>query len=146
MIILDIEVLEVNMKQIVILLFLVCSCKHETIVQSEKNYQDLDSQKWAKVDYLYESKIFHDWKGLDRITTVQAKYGLPDYIQDNSGSQGRIYTPDKRPDSEWPAYSPRTFYYLKLNKYFKFIYGRQIETGIIPKHFYDWHKNRIKTH
>ena len=63
----------------------------------------------------------------DSITDVQADLGLPDAISDSSGDQQRFYSPHDRPAYEWPADSPRTFYYLYHDLQVSFTLGRVVE-------------------
>jgi hypothetical protein len=58
------------------------------------------------------------------INSVQAEFGMPDVIADQSGDQKRFYTPQRRPEEEWPPDAPRTFYYLGRNLEVVFVRGR----------------------
>jgi hypothetical protein len=60
------------------------------------------------------------------ITRVQADYGLPDVIADRSGDQKRYYLPAHRPEDEWPADAPRTFYYLERGLAVTFVNGKAV--------------------
>ena len=60
------------------------------------------------------------------ITHVQAEYGLPDVIADRSGDQARFYVPARRPQAEWPADAPRTFYYLERDLAVTFVSGKAV--------------------
>lgn len=125
------------MRIMLILTALYCSACKSTETKSEASRTN---EKLAKVDYPYEADLLHKASEESRITVVQAKYGLPDLIKDSSGDRSRLYTPRQRPEYEWPAYAPRTFYYFKEDKYFTFVYGRLVETGTIP----DYIKNGQK--
>jgi len=60
------------------------------------------------------------------ITHVQMDYGMPDVISDVSGSDGRFYVPADRPEYEWPADAPRTFYYLDRGLAITFVSGKAV--------------------
>src|SRR5689334_1401932 len=60
------------------------------------------------------------------ITQVQLWYGRPDMISDESGDLMRSYLPNHRPEEEWPAEAPRTFYYLNQNIAVTFVNGREV--------------------
>jgi hypothetical protein len=62
------------------------------------------------------------------ITHVQLDYGLPDAISDESGSETRYYVPTKRPEHEWPADAPRTFYYLDRDLAVTFVCGETVRS------------------
>ena len=65
------------------------------------------------------------------ITHAQADYGVPDVISDESGDQKRFYVPTDRPESEWPADAPRTFYYLDRDLAITFVFGKAVTSGPI---------------
>lgn len=65
------------------------------------------------------------------ITHVQFDYGLPDVISDRSGDLERFYVPSKRPEEEWPADAPRTFYYVQRNLTVTFVSGKVVKTSSI---------------
>jgi hypothetical protein len=65
------------------------------------------------------------------ITHVQLDYGVPDVISDESGDQVRYYVPAHRPESEWPADAPRTFYYLDRGLAVTFVSGRAVSSAPI---------------
>lgn len=65
------------------------------------------------------------------ITQVQTEHGLPDVISDRSGDQERFYPATDRPEYEWPADAPRTFYYLRQNVQATFVLGRLTQSGAI---------------
>jgi hypothetical protein len=60
------------------------------------------------------------------ITHVQAEFGLPDVIADSSGDQERYYVPSHRPEDEWPADAPRTFFYLDRGLAVTFVSGKAV--------------------
>jgi hypothetical protein len=60
------------------------------------------------------------------ITHVQLDYGLPDVISDSSGDETRYYVPTNRPEYEWPADAPRTFYYLERGLAVTFVSGKTV--------------------
>lgn len=127
------------MKILLIITFTLLSCKStETKSEAFNTYEKLDTQKWTNVDYRYETDLLHKASEESRITLVQAKFGLPDLIKDSSGDRSRLYSTKQRPEYEWPAYAPRTFYYFKEDKYFTFIYGRLVETGKTPENIKTW--------
>jgi hypothetical protein len=71
----------------------------------------------------------NDTAGIRRgtpITHVQTDYGIPDVIADRSGDQKRYYVPSHRPESEWPADAPRTFYYLDRGLAVTFVSGKAV--------------------
>lgn len=61
------------------------------------------------------------------ITHIQLDFGLPDVISDSSGDLARFYVPSDRPESEWPANAPRTFYYIERNLQVVFINGKAVK-------------------
>jgi len=62
------------------------------------------------------------------ITHVQLEYGVPDVISDESGDVERYYVPTKRPEHEWPADAPRTFYYLDRDMSVTFVSGKAVSS------------------
>ena len=60
------------------------------------------------------------------ITHVQADYGEPDVISDQSGDLERFYVPAQRPKEEWPWHAPRTFYYLDRDLAVTFVRGKAV--------------------
>lgn len=72
-----------------------------------------------------------------RITDVQAEYGLPDVIVDVSGDERRFYVPTRRPEHEWPADAPRTFYYLGRNVAVTFVSGKAVRAEPIDRELRD---------
>lgn len=69
------------------------------------------------------------------ITRVQLDLGIPDAISDESGSEQRLYVPKERPESEWPAEAPRTFFYLDRDLAVTFVLGKSIGAGPINPQF-----------
>jgi hypothetical protein len=68
------------------------------------------------------------------VTAVQKDLGYPHVISDQNGLEVRFYTPSRRPAEEWPADSPRTYYYMDRDLAVKFVYGKAVEAGKIdPK-------------
>ena len=65
------------------------------------------------------------------ITHVQLDYGLPDVISDRSGDLKRFYVPTDRPEYEWPADAPRTFYYLDRDLAVTFVSGKAVRSEAI---------------
>jgi hypothetical protein len=65
------------------------------------------------------------------IAHVEADYGPPDVIGDRSGDQKRYYVPAHRPEEEWPADAPRTFYYLDRGLAVTFVSGKAVGAGPI---------------
>jgi hypothetical protein len=60
------------------------------------------------------------------ITVVQCRFGIPDVISDDSGDLQRFYLSSDRPQEEWPAAAPRTFYYLNENRAITFVQGKSV--------------------
>jgi hypothetical protein len=73
------------------------------------------------------------------ITHIQADFGHPDAISDRSGSDDVTYLPHNRPAYEWPADSPRTFYYLDRDLQVTFIHGKATDASAIAP----WGRDRI---
>ncbi len=65
------------------------------------------------------------------ITHVQLDYGVPDVISDESGDEKRFYVPTNRPEYQWPADAPRTFYYLNRNLAVTFVLGKAVRSAPI---------------
>ncbi|HYE19128.1 MAG TPA: hypothetical protein VEA69_11825 [Tepidisphaeraceae bacterium] len=65
------------------------------------------------------------------ITHVQFDFGVPDVISDESGSEGRFYSPYDRPPFEWPADAPRTFFYFDRNVQVVFVNGKSTTSSPI---------------
>jgi len=73
----------------------------------------------------------HGVPAREPITHVQADWGRPDVISDESGDLARFYAPTSRPADEWPPEVPRTFWYLDRSVAVTFVRGRAVAARAI---------------
>jgi hypothetical protein len=71
------------------------------------------------------------------ITHVQAEYGLPEVVADESGDLKRFYVPTHRPAYEWPADAPRTLYCLDRGLAVTFVSGKVVRVEQIDAELRD---------